>query len=181
MKLSTDEAALFFKLMLSLQFFIQQKFGILKNVETFQNYKNASFAEKFKVRNALFENIHLIDEFIDENPQDIPLKELSVAAGWKRFMKGDFYVERHLKNATVFIGKDFEVYTVLGLTDSLDNIFPKYLIPQIVSAILLPFQNKIVADGFFAANEIFIGNNIRAELRAVYSQAKKKAQIITSL
>lgn len=181
MKLSKDEAFLFFKLMLPLQFFVQQKVGVLENIKSFQNYKNASFAEKFRVRNALFQNIHLIDEFIDENPQDIPLRELSIASSWKRFVKGDFYVERHLKTSTIFIGENDEVYSVLGLTDSLDRIFPKYLTPQIVSAVLLPFQNKIVSDGFFSANQMYIGGNIRAELREIYSQAKKKNKIIFDL
>lgn len=181
MKLHSNEAALFFKLMLPLQFFVNGKLGILNEIETFQDYKNAPFEQKFKVRNALFENIHLIDEFIDENPADIPLKELSIAAAWKRFVKGDFYVERHLKTSTIFIGNDDKVYAVLGLTDSLDKIFPDYLIPQMTAAILLPFQDKIVSDGFFTANQIYFGSNIRKELKAAYNGAKKKDRIIQNL
>jgi hypothetical protein len=168
-------------LMLPLQYFVNQELGILKRIKTFQDYKNAPFGEKFKVRNALFDNIHLMDKFIDENPQDISLKELAIVASWKRFIVGDFYVERHLRNHTILISDNNKVYGVLGLTDSLDNIFPDYLIPQIATAILLPFQDKIITDGFFAANQIFIGNNIKQELKAVYNQAKKKKEIIESL
>lgn len=167
--------------MLPLQFFAQEKLRILENIESFQDYKNASFKQKFRVRNALLENVHLIDDFIDENPQDIPLKELSIVSSWKKFVKGDFYVERHLKGSTIFIGEDSRVYSVLGLTDSLDKIFPKYLIPQIVSAVLLPFQNRIVSDGFFSASQMYIGGNIRNELREVYGLAKKKKRIIADL
>ena len=167
--------------MLPLQFFVQEKLRILENIESFQDYKNASFEQKFRVRNALLENVHLIDDFIDENPQDIPLTELSIVSSWKKFVKGDFYVERHLKDSTIFIGEDSRVYSVLGLTDSLDKIFPKYLIPQIVSAVLLPFQNIIVSDGFFSASQMYIGGNIRNELREVYSLAKKKKKIIADL
>lgn len=181
MKLSAEETKLFFELMLPLQFFVNSKLGVLGEIETLQDYKNISFAEKFRVRNALFENIHLIDEFIDENPQDVSLKNLAAAAGWKRFVSGDFYVERHLKTSTIFIGENNEVYGVRGLTDSLDKIFPKYLLPQIVSAILIPFQNKIVADGFYSASQIYVGGNIRAELRAVYARAKKRNAIIETL
>lgn len=178
MKLSAGEAFLFFKLMIPLQFFAQQKVSILKNVETFEDYKNTSFAEKFKVRNVLFENTQLIDEFIDENPHDIPLKELAVCASWKRFIKGDFYIERHLKTSTIFIGEDDKVYSVVGLTDSLEKVFPKYLIPQIASAILLPFRHKIVSDGFFSANQIHIGNEVKSGLKEIYNQAKKRNQIL---
>lgn len=181
MKLSAQEAFLFFKLMIPLQFYVQRKVGVLENVETFEEYKNMPFAKKFEVRNALFENAHLIDEFIDENPHDIPLKELAVCASWKRFVKGEFYIERHLKTSTIFIGGDDNVYSVVGLTDSLQTFFPKYLIPQIVSTVLLPFQQKIVSDGFFSANQIYVGGNIRAELKQIYSRAKKKNQILSEI
>ena len=179
MKLTAQEAFLFFKLMIPLQFYVQQKVGVLENVETFEDYKNTSFARKFEVRNALYENAHLIDEFIDENPHDIPLKELAVCASWKRFIKEDFYVERHLKTSTIFIGEDDKVYSVVGITDSLEKVFPKYLIPQIVSVVLLPFQNKIVSDGFFSASQIYIGSDVKSGLKEIYSLAKKKNQILT--
>ena len=86
MKLDQNEALLFFKLMLPLQYFVNQKLGILADIENFQDYKNASFQDKFKVRNALFDNLHFINEFIDENPNDISLKELAVVSSWKRFI-----------------------------------------------------------------------------------------------
>jgi hypothetical protein len=181
MKLSAHEAFLFFKLMIPLQFFVQKKLGVLENIETFEDYKNTSFGEKFKVRNSLFDNIHLIDEFIDENPHDIPLKELAVCASWKRFIKGEFYIERHLKTSTIFIGEDDKVYSVIGLTDSLEKIFPKYLIPQISFAILLPFQHKIVADGFFSANQMYLGGNIKTDLKNIYNRAKKIGSIVIEI
>lgn len=181
MKLSSAEAFLFFKLMIPLQFFVQQKVGVLENVETFEDYKNTSFAKKFEVRNALFENAHLIDEFIDENPHDIPLKELSIAASWKRFVKGDFYIERHLKTSTILIGEDDKVYSVVGITDSLEKVFPKYLIPQIVSVVLLPFKDKIISDGFFTANQMYLGSDIKQGLKDIYSDTKKRNQILTEI
>lgn len=181
MNLSANEAFLFFKLMTSLQFFVQKNLGVLENIETFQDYKNTSFDEKFKVRNALFENTRLIDEFIDENPNDIRLRELSVASSWKRFVKGEFYIERHLKTSTIFIGEDDKVYSVIGLTAPLDKIFPKYLIPQTTSAVLLPFQNKIISDGFFSANQIYINANLKNSLREIYNQSKRMNRIIFEL
>lgn len=181
MKLSSAEAHLFFKLMIPLQFFVQRTVGVLEGIETFEDYKNTSFARKFEVRNALYENPHLIDEFIDENPHDIPLKELSIAASWKRFVKGDFYVERHTKTSTIFIGEDDKVYSVVGITDSLEKVFPKYSIPQIVSVVLLPFKDKIISDGFFTANQMYLGSDIKQGLKEIYGQAKKKNQILSEI
>lgn len=181
MKLSADEALLFFKLMLPLQFFVNGRLGILKAVENFEDYKKASFEDKFKVRNALFDNVYLIDDFIDENPQDIPMKDLAIAAGWKRFVKQEFCVARYTKTHAVFIGEADEVYEVVGLTSSLNEFLPAFLLPQIVEAVLLPFQHKIVNDGLIVSKQIYLGGNIKRELRDVYTKAKKDNRIIKTL
>ena len=101
MILSPTEAALFFKLMLPLQHFANQELGVLPQVKTFEGYCDASMQKKYEVRTALFANTHLLDKFIDKNPHDIPLPELAIISTWKRFVTGEFYIERHLKNYTV--------------------------------------------------------------------------------
>ena len=181
MVLSSEEAALFFKLMLPLQFFVNGKLGILPKAKTFKKYVAASMNDKYKVRNALFENTNLIDEFIDENPHDIPLKELASAAQWKNFMRGDFYVERHLKSGSIFISEDDKVYQVLGLTDSIDKFCPSYTLPTRVNAILLPFQNQIIHDGFLAPYNVYFGSGIKRDLKEIYTKAKQKGKIIKAL
>lgn len=180
MILTLNEAHLFFKLMLPLQFFVNGKLGVLKEIKNLETYKKINMQEKFKVRNALFENPHLIDEFIDENPNDIQMKELAHASKWKKFYKGEFYVERYLKSGAIFIGDDNQVYEVVGLTNTIDEIIPSYFLPQLVQAILLPFQNKIVHDGFLQPYQIHFGGNIKRELKDIYMSAKKKKKIITT-
>jgi len=182
MILSPTEASLFFKLMLSLQFFVNEKLGVLPKVKTFEKYCEVSTQEKFEVRNALFENINLIDDFIDENPQNFPMKELAVVSKWKKFIKGEFFIERYLKNYAVFISDDNEVCAVLGLTDSLAEYFPKFALPvRLGAVILLPFQDKIVTDGFFLPYRVIFGGGIKQELKEIYTEAKRKGKIVTNL
>lgn len=64
MLLLPNEANLFFKLMLPLQFFVNSKLGVLNNIKTLKEYEKVKMPEKFKVRNALFENIALIDDLM---------------------------------------------------------------------------------------------------------------------
>ena len=128
MLLTSTEAALFFKLILPLQFFANRKLGVLPKVKTFAIYCDISLQEKFEVRNALFANPHLLDEFIDENPHDIPLPELAIISTWKKFVPGEFYIERYLKDYAVFISEDERAYAVSGLTTALDESFPKYFL-----------------------------------------------------
>jgi len=181
MILSQTEASLFFKLMLPLQFFVNEKLGVLPKVKTFEKYCKVSTQEKFEVRNALFENITLADNFIDENPQNFPMKELSVVSEWKKFIKGEFFVERYLKNYAVFISDDNDVYAVCGLTDSLAEYFPKFALPvRLGTVVLLPFQDKIVTDGFFLPYRVIFGGGIRQELKEIYAEAKRKDKIIKS-
>jgi hypothetical protein len=180
MLLAPNEAYLFFKLMLPLQFFVNEKLGVLKNVKTFEAYTKIPLPEKFKVRNALYENPQLIDEFIDENPDDIPMKDLAIVSKWKKFVKGEFYIERYLKNHSILIGQDNEVYGVISLTDPLEEFVPKFFLPQLVKTVLLPFQDKIVHDGFLEPYQIYFGGNIKRELKDIYNKAKKQNKIITA-
>jgi hypothetical protein len=181
MLLAPNEAYLFFKLMVPLQFFVNGKLGVLDNVKTLKDYEKIKIEEKFKIRNALFENTQLIDDFIDENPNDIPMKELAIVSKWKKFVKGEFYIERYLKNHAILIDEDDKVYAVISLTDSLDEFIPRYLLPQLVKTILLPFQDKIVHDGFLQPYQVYFGGNIKHELKEIYNKAKKSNKIITTL
>jgi hypothetical protein len=180
MLLAPNEAYLFFKLMLPLQFFVNEKLGVLKNVKALEAYNKIPLQEKLKVRNALFENPHLIDEFIDEDPADIPMKELAIVSKWKRFIKGEFYIERYLKNHSILIGEDGRIYGVISLTEPLEAFVPKFFLPQLVQTVLLPFQDKIVHDGFLEPYRLSFGGNIKRELKDLYNKAKKQNKIITA-
>ena len=182
MILSPGESGLFFKHMLPLQFFVNEKLKVLPRVKTLEKYCKASMQEKFEVRRRLFENINLIDEFINENPQDFPMKELTVVSKWKKFVKGDFFIERYLKDYAVFVSDDSEVFAVYGLTTALDEYFPKFFLPvRLGEVVLLPFQDKIVTDGFFLPYKIIFGGGIKKELKEIYMEAKRKDKIIKTL
>ena len=102
--------------------------------------------------------------------------------GWRRyFIKGTFYIIRHLKKGTIFIGDQNKVYSVSGLVTPLDEIVPGYALPQMVETVLLPFKGKIVYDGLFSGYNVSFGGNIRADLNRVYQVAKHKERIITNL
>ena len=56
MKLSTQEASLFFELMLALQFFVNQRLKVLPSIKKLEEYTERSTEEKFKVREVLYKN-----------------------------------------------------------------------------------------------------------------------------
>ena len=151
MKLSKQDADLFFELMWALQYFVNQKLRLLSTIKTLEEYIACSTEEKMKVRQALYEQPELIDAFIDENPRQFSEDKLEVLKRWKQYIAGDFYIERMLKKYTIFISSDNSVYAVLALHDAFEDMLYKGQLPVLVKAVLLPFKGKIVYDGLYKA------------------------------
>lgn len=180
MKVTTEEANLFFELMWLLQYYVNNKLNIIKNIKTLEEYKELPQEKKFKVREAVYKNPNLLDDYISNNPNNLITDQLSIIKEWKGFKIGDYYIERYLKNYAVFIGNK-NVYGVLGLHSSIDEIFPKFYLPLYVKTVLLPFKGKIVYDGLMQSYNILFGGGIKRNLKETYLRAKQKGKIIFSL
>lgn len=180
MILTKEDSDLFYKLMLPLLQYVNRKLGVMPEIQTLQEFKDISFEDKYALRDILYENIHLIDSFIDENPEDLPLKDLAIVASWKKFVKDDFFIERFLKKHAVFIDNNDKVYAVLGLQSSLEEMIPPNALPIRVQAVLLPFRDEIVYDGFIVPYRISFGRGYTEDLKHVYLKAKKREAIIFS-
>lgn len=181
MKLSEENVQLYFKLMKPLLVYVNNKMQLVQEIADVDDFEKISFEDKAIIREALYEEIHLIDSFIDENPEDFPMKELTIVSRWKNFIRGDFFVERHLKKHAIFIGKDDKVYAVSGLTNPLDEVIPREALPVRLETVLLPFLDEIVYDGFIAPYNVFFGSGIKEDLKHIYMKAKRRDEIIFSL
>ena len=153
MKLSEQEAKLFFQLMWSLQFYVNHRLKIHPKIQSVDDYADSSAEQKVKVREALYENLKLIDSFVQENPQNFSKENLETVSNWKNFIRGQFFIERLLKKYAVFIQED-KVYGVLGLSQSFDELTYHSNLPLYVDTILLPFKNKIIYDGLLGFQNI---------------------------
>ena len=183
MKLTKDEANLFFDLMWKLQWYTNNKYKIISPIKYLKIYEKLSLEEKSKVRDYLFENItEIVDCFAQDNPFDLDQNEIMIIRGWKQFIRGNFFIERVLKKYAIFINQDTEdVYGVLGLYDSIDEIIPKNILPLYVKAILLPFKDKIVYDGLLQSYSLSFGRGITSDLKYIYLRAKQNEQIIFNI
>jgi len=183
MKLSSKDVNLFYRLMWPLQFYVNQQRQILPHVDSLEAYIVCPQPDKLQVRNALYENIGLLDAFIAENPAHLSADELAIVQNWTRFVAGDFYIVRFLKKATIFVEANdpYRVYAVLGLTDSLEDVFYGRRPPILVKAVLLPFKGQIVYDGLLNVYNIYFGSGIRGNLKEIYMAAKQNRRIIETL
>lgn len=181
MILPAEDGKLFFELLWKLQFYVNQKSGFHKSISSAEEYARLPTEKKLKARNELWKNAELIAAYVQENPDTLQREELAIIQKWTGFIKGSFFVLRHLKKGSIFIGKDDQVYAVHGIRDPLDEVIPSYTLPQMVEAVLLPFKGQIIYDGLLSGYNIHFGGGIRSNLNHIYMIAKQKGRITTTL
>jgi len=182
MKLEKEDVELFYKLHPYLLLFVNEKFKLLEHIKTVKDILDSSMKEKVKIRELLYQNRELIEEFVKNNPYEFNEEELSIVKSWKEFVSGKFYIIRHLKKYSVFLSSESEdkAYGVKGLFNSFDEIVGNTL-PIMIEAVLLPFKGEIIYDGIFLGYNISFGSGLRRSFNESYEEAKAKYGIISSL
>ncbi|MBU2498096.1 MAG: hypothetical protein KKE57_04290 [Proteobacteria bacterium] len=180
MVLSNNDAELFYRLMWPLQLFVNYKLKLVPNCSTVEGYQNLKSDQKLKVRAALYENIGLIDQFVKENPEGFNDEELRIVQGWRKFVSGEFFIERYLAKHAIFI-RNQTVYAVLGLVDPVESLVGRQQLPARVRTVLLPFKGRIIYDGLMQVHPILFGGGISSELKEIYLIAKQNRSIIESI
>ncbi|OHB55663.1 MAG: hypothetical protein A2173_02035 [Planctomycetes bacterium RBG_13_44_8b] len=181
MLLPEEEASIFISLYSSLIGFAAGRLGGVAGIADAETFRRASNKDRAKARDKFLSNITLIDDFVDENPYQFPEKELSGILKFKHFISGKFFIERDLKDHTIFLNDEDppKAYGVLGLTEEIIEMMP-YPLPVFVSAVLLPWKECIVCDGLILTYNVILGGGIRRNLKESYRQVKAQG-IITSL
>ena len=182
MLLRPEEAHLFFKLHNSLMCFVNERLGIVPGAPNPDGYRTLSADLRVKTRNALLDNMNLIEMFVDVNPFKFSCEEINIVLSWKHQVAGKFFVFRHLKEHTVFLadGGTPVAYGVVALTEPFEEVIGPYL-PAYAETVLLPFKDKIVYDGLLGRYNIFFGGGIRRRLQEGYSAARERLGVVTAL
>ena len=180
MQLSQEDTALFFKLMPALQTFANRRLKIIKELKDVETYKTISNEKRVELRNAVYENLKVIDDFVRENPFSFSQDELDIVSGWENFIADSFFIAQLTKKYAIFI-HDEDVYAVLALAQSLQDILWGASLPVYVKTVLLPFKGKIIYDGLLQGHNVHFGPGISSSVKNRYRVAKQKGEIIESL
>ena len=179
--LNQYEYDLFFKIHKNILLFankigkISKEFKRLEDWGEYDDFRN----DACKLRNYLFDNKNLVDDFIEKNPASFNKEELDITSNWKKTITGSFIILKHLKKYSIFLhNESSKIYAIIGLMQSIEDITPKGCLPVLVGAALIPFQGKIVYDGVLSGGDLIIGNNYRREFNAIYMEDKKAKRII---
>lgn len=180
MNLSENDADLFYKLMRSLQCYVNQKTNTVPDLSTPDDIEDLSREEKIALREEVYKSPQCITDYIQENPYKLDPAALEIISGWTNFVDGSFYIERYLKNHAILVG-NHNVYAVKALYDPFDLIMPKEYLPRLVRAVLLPFKGEIIFDGLMQSQNISFGGSMKYELKEDYMRAKQNERIIDTL
>ena len=181
MKLNPFEAKLFLELMLPLHWYVNQQAKVLPKIQSFSAYEDCSLEDKLMIRDYLFTHPELIIQYVQDNPNRLDAEALNIISSWKNFIYQDFFVERLLKKHSILIDDQENVYAALGITDSLNDLMDKRDLPVRVQAVLLPFQGKVIYDGFLRWYRVYFGGGIKSSLKQTYLIAKDNNAIIETL
>ncbi len=182
MLLPREEGELFFKLHWTLLAYTNQHLHILEQETDKEDIPFLPAENRMQLRDALYEHPELLQGFIAENPERLTADELSIVASWQHRVQDDFYILRYLKRYAVFLGhKPSRLYGVWALSEPIDTILCGHPLPVLVRAVLLPFKDKIIYDGYLSTYGIFFGGGIRSSLNATYNRLKKREGIVERL
>ncbi len=182
MLLPPEDAALFLRLYPALLGFVAGRLGSTEGVHDLASFRACSLEVKVKIRDQLYDNLHLLDAYVSENPDGWSDAELDLITAWRRALRGTFIALRDLKKFTLLLDEHEppKVYGVLGLTTELADMMPLPL-PVMLQAVLLPWKGQIVCDGLIVPYNVILGGGIRRNAEESYRRAKVERGIITSL
>jgi len=135
-----------------------------------------------KVREILWENPQLIDEYISETNPD--KEKIDVLKLWKTNHKnGMFILLEYQQDYAVALapnekGED-RLYGIKGISNSISNVLRRPL-PLTIETVILPFKGKIIYDSFIIPMPLAYGKGARAAFKEMHDKALKHG-VITSL
>lgn len=180
MVLPTEDAALFYRLWLPLLDYVNQKYNVNPEIGQLSDAHSIDPAEVMVIAKYVWSHPKVIDKYLAH--AGLPAGHDEIVAGWKKCRQGTYILERNLKKGSIFISADdLEVYSVLGLFSTWEEMFDYRPLPVMLEAVLLPFRGKIITDGLVVPYNIVFGRGASADFKDTYMDAKKLGNIHFSL
>ena len=180
MILERKDTDLFYSLWFPLLDFANSRYQICPGIGAIEFGKSVDMRDAKTIANHIWGHTEVIDEYLSEAA--LPAEHCEIVIGWKKCRPGKYILERHLKKGSVFISADTaQVYMVLGLYSTWEEMFGYRPLPVMLEAVLLPFRDKIITDGLVIPYNIVFGRGAAADFKDAYMNAKKSGKIRFSL
>jgi hypothetical protein len=184
MHLSHENAKLFYKIWLGLLSYVNEKYSVKPEIGEMKSPAGLDVNKVVAIRNKLWEHKEIIDEYIEKNADILIEREINILKSWESHnIGGEFILLKYLKKYSVFLTTDEnpKLYGVVGITNSIDEIFPLLRLPLYVEAVFLQFEDKIIYDGFIIPYIVSFGSGYVRSFNDTYREVKEKDGIIVDL
>lgn len=132
------------------------------------------------IRERLWKDNIVIDEYLKENPDNLKEKDLEIIESWKNRVNDVFIMAKHLKKYTILLN-DKDTYGIVGISNEISDIISSDELPVYVKMVLIPFGDVITYDTLLIPYMISLGPGIKKRVNEDYIDAKNNNEIIYSL
>ncbi len=181
-RLPPQETARFYRIWFALLHYMNTQLHLVPSFPATPGVETVSTEVTLTLRDALWANDALREEFIAENPAQLAASDLALVASWQHRLAGSFYIFRSLQHYTIFLSTTTpaHAYGVLGLVSTIEETVPLPL-PVLTQAVLLPFDHHIIYDSLFTSYNVVFGPGYRHDLQELYRNIQEREGIITGL
>ncbi|NQU88426.1 MAG: hypothetical protein HQ541_21990 [Mariniphaga sp.] len=178
MVLSIPEYQRYINTHLRLLHFCYCKIHENNNELSFEQFIKKPIEAKSEARNFFNANSYLLHEYIEKN-SNLPGSDKEILLGFNLKLSSKFVILKQLKSYAIFMDIETDkFYAVLALFDPFQKIID--CLPVLVKATILPFNDKIIYDGFLT-RETYIGKNMEKNMLNQYKESKVNKLIIKRL
>ncbi len=179
MRLSEEEYYQYLAIHPKLIYYAGKKMQLIPSSATLEEFSNYAVKEKLPSREALYDNIHLLDDYLKEHSENLSEEAKEIIEGFKHFRRGTFYIVKLTKKYAYFLGEKY-VYGVHALNDPFEMFWGNKM-PVMVKATLLPYKGKIIYDGIISEYPMYFGKGMASSLKNNATLAEGKYGLITEL
>src|SRR5438128_5154820 len=182
MRLPPEETERFYRIWFALLHYINTQLQLVPAFPATPGVEEVSTEVTMQLRDALWANDALREQFITDNPAQLSAEDLALVASWQYRVAGAFFIYRSLQKYTIFLSSTTpaHAYGVLGLVSTIEETVPLPL-PVYTQAVLLPFEHSIIYDSLLTSYNVMFGPGIRQDLQEMYRNIQEREGIITSL
>ncbi len=153
----------FYKLYFALLEYTNTKYKVNQNIDKIYKQKSINAEELVSINDYLFDNKHIIDEFINDNPYKFNKEELDIICEFKTAVKSNkFVIVGYERNYTKVLSLDEgKIYMIKGVIGNLDKILKDSELPIFITTTLLMFKGNIIYNSFLSNSSIKFGNDVK--------------------
>lgn len=183
MTLTPEQALHFYQIWIPLLDYVNQKHRVDQSLIGMTSPEGLPIVSIKKIRDKLWSNRQLIDSYVQHNPNHLSDADLSILMGWKNAIADSFIVLRHLKSGSIFIPMSFTdaAYIVSGIYSPWDEMLRGAPLPQVIDAVLVPFENKIICDSVIAPYRVRLVGQMRSSMNDHYRALKASGRVFKTL